>query len=368
VELLKDAAVAAVLLQHDRESADIAAVEPTGYPEPHDSKHEADDAESLIDSQLPEPAPSPDPLLLPASPEPAAARPATLVTSPDSAAPYTADSSPAPVAASDSVSSPMVLDRASIAEAFAPSTLRSDSDPAAARAQGWSSNSSASFSSFPAQPASTASATSALPVYAASAHTPYRRLTPTTTSPPHASTPEERQRKASHGHQRNAGGTNAQDSRALRVLVVEDSAVNRKLLVMMCNSLGLRVQDAEDGLQAYQLIAAAMQSGSAADDSRCPFDVVLLDDCMPRMSGVECVQALRALGLSIPIFGITANALMEDQQRFLRAGATAVVTKPMQKRQLVDMIATARQYKDSKEREKRQQGQQKERQEADGHP
>ena len=54
------------------------------------------------------------------------------------------------------------------------------------------------------------------------------------------------------------------------------------------------------------------------------------------------------LGVSIPVFGITANALLEDQQRFMRAGVTAVVTKPMKKTQLVDMIATAKQPRELK--------------------
>ena len=61
---------------------------------------------------------------------------------------------------------------------------------------------------------------------------------------------------------------------------------------------------------------------------------------------MECVALLRALGVTIPIFGITANALLEDQQRFVKAGVTAVVTKPMQKKQLVDMIATVRRIRE----------------------
>ena len=61
---------------------------------------------------------------------------------------------------------------------------------------------------------------------------------------------------------------------------------------------------------------------------------------------------LRALGVTIPIFGITANALLEDQQRFVAAGVTAVVTKPMQKKQLVDMIATVKKLKEEQRRKK----------------
>ena len=164
------------------------------------------------------------------------------------------------------------------------------------------------------------------------------------------------------------GGSAAEGVAPLRALVVEDSAVNRKLLVMMCQGLGLQVDSAEDGQFAYELIAAniaeaqrlqAQQTQEAAVTAAggveagqqpptptsavdCAYDVIFMDDHMPRMTGVECVAALRALGVAIPVFGITANALLEDQQRFMRAGVTAVVTKPMKKAQLVGMIDTAK--------------------------
>ena len=371
VELLKDDAVAAVVQQaNDRQAADDAALESSRYSHLRDdSKRELDDAQSFIRRQLPEPSPSPSPAPWPpASPEPAAARPAAVPADPESAA-----ASPPPIAASAPVSSPLVLDHASIAEAFgAPAAQRNHSDPTGSSVQeaSWTASASgpgSSATSLASTASASSTASSALPVYSASARQPYRRLPATSSSSLYPVTPEERSRRALQVQQRGAGEAEAQDNQALRVLVVEDSAVNRKLLVMMCNGMGLRVQDAEDGLQAYQLIAAEVQGGSGADESRCPFDVVLLDDCMPRMSGVECVQALRALGLRIPIFGITANALIEDQQRFLRSGATAVVTKPMQKRQLVEMIATARHYRDSRDHERMQPRQQRE-QEADSQP
>ena len=157
----------------------------------------------------------------------------------------------------------------------------------------------------------------------------------------------------------------------------------------MCTGLGLKVDAAEDGRTAYDMITGFIaeqkrhqllpsgEPGAAAETASavsspvvcsptsttsstpttpntpdspaspvvCQYDVIFLDDHMPRMTGVECVAALRALGITIPVFGVTANALLEDQQRFVRAGVTAVVTKPMTKKQVMDMVATARQMK-----------------------
>ena len=221
---------------------------------------------------------------------------------------------------------------------------------------------------------------------AQSVRLPARRLATVATASAAGQTPSGRKRVV--GEEQKAGVLG--DGHVLRALVVEDSAVNRKLLCMMCTGLGLKVDAAEDGQDAYDKIAgfiaererqqllpsgepgAPAEAASAASPLAvrsptsnssatpttpdihdipvksvpCQYDVIFLDDHMPRMTGVECVAALRALGITIPVFGVTANALLEDQQRFVRAGATAVVTKPMTKKQVMVMVATASQIKE----------------------
>jgi signal transduction histidine kinase len=71
--------------------------------------------------------------------------------------------------------------------------------------------------------------------------------------------------------------------RPLRALVVEDSAVNRKLLVMMLRSMKLEVDFAEDGL----VCLSKMQPQAASADSICPYDVIFMDD----VSGTEHCSA-----------------------------------------------------------------------------
>ena len=197
---------------------------------------------------------------------------------------------------------------------------------------------------------------------------PSRRLAPTAAS--HASNTPPGLGTGAGGRRKVGGVSAAAGGEVLRALVVEDSAVNRKLLVMMIEKMGLTVDSAEDGQYALDLITNHIKdqqhtttltlntppASTSTPRSQPPsavsvqYDVIFMDDHMPRCTGVECVAQLRALGVSIPIFGITANALLEDQQRFVKAGVTAVVTKPMQKKQLVDMIATVRKIKEEQKK------------------
>ncbi|KAJ3037368.1 hypothetical protein HDV00_001734 [Rhizophlyctis rosea] len=68
------------------------------------------------------------------------------------------------------------------------------------------------------------------------------------------------------------------------------------------------------------------------------FDVILMDNQMPRMTGEECVAELRRRGVVTPVVGITGNALKEDQESFMRAGANLVITKPLAKGKLVGAL------------------------------
>ncbi|KAI9104588.1 hypothetical protein DFS34DRAFT_589721 [Phlyctochytrium arcticum] len=69
-----------------------------------------------------------------------------------------------------------------------------------------------------------------------------------------------------------------------------------------------------------------------------PFDVVLMDNHMPRKTGVEAVAFLRRQGVLVPVVGITGNALKEDQDQFLQAGADLVITKPLAKAKLISAL------------------------------
>uniref|UniRef100_I2Q1X5 histidine kinase n=1 Tax=Desulfovibrio sp. U5L TaxID=596152 RepID=I2Q1X5_9BACT len=112
----------------------------------------------------------------------------------------------------------------------------------------------------------------------------------------------------------------------VRVLVVEDDAINRMATVSMLEKLGFTAEAVEDGDVALD----ALDGGD--------FDVVLMDIQMPRLSGDEATRRIRrrerpGLDPEIPIIAVTAHAMDGDQERYLACGMDDYLPKP------VDMAA-----------------------------
>ncbi len=109
-----------------------------------------------------------------------------------------------------------------------------------------------------------------------------------------------------------------------RVLMVEDNAVNMMIAVAMLESWGVQVTQAHDGREALTAVAQAAEAGQ-------PFDTVLMDVQMPRMSGHEATRALRQTdaGRHLPIIALTAAALVTERDEALRAGMDDFLTKPI---------------------------------------
>lgn len=103
----------------------------------------------------------------------------------------------------------------------------------------------------------------------------------------------------------------------LRVLVAEDNPINRATLDHQLKQLGCVVVTASDGEQAL----ARWREGV--------FDIVLTDVNMPRFNGYELTSTLRREGVAVPIIGVTANALRDEEQRCRDAGMTAWLVKPI---------------------------------------
>ncbi len=119
-------------------------------------------------------------------------------------------------------------------------------------------------------------------------------------------------------------------ARSLRVLLAEDSPVNRKLARAVLEKQGHRVTEARDGREAVAIAA------------RQPFDLVLMDVQMPEMDGLQATRAIRAAerstGLHVPILALTAHALKGDREACLAAGMDGYVSKPVTARQLHQAI------------------------------
>lgn len=108
----------------------------------------------------------------------------------------------------------------------------------------------------------------------------------------------------------------------LRVLVVEDNEINRRLCGMQLRRLGCQARFANDGVSAVRIFS--MEA----------FDMVLMDMQLPEMDGCEATMEIRRLESDrgaerTPIIAMTANARTEDRDRCLAAGMDDYLSKPL---------------------------------------
>ncbi len=124
-----------------------------------------------------------------------------------------------------------------------------------------------------------------------------------------------------------AGAATTQDNSDIHLLVVDDHPINRRLLADQLSSMGYPVVTANDGMDALDAIKVHT------------VDIVLSDVNMPRLDGYGFTQKLRELGYTLPVIGVTANALAEQRQRCLEAGMDNCLSKPVTLETLRDTLA-----------------------------
>jgi signal transduction histidine kinase/CheY-like chemotaxis protein len=115
--------------------------------------------------------------------------------------------------------------------------------------------------------------------------------------------------------------------RGLKVLVADDSAVNREVAIEALSRLGAMVETVENGAQA---IEAARNAA---------FDIVLMDGSMPDIDGFTAARAIRAMEASeqrdrLPIVALTAHVVGTSAEAWRDAGMDEVVYKPFTLAQL----------------------------------
>ncbi len=123
----------------------------------------------------------------------------------------------------------------------------------------------------------------------------------------------------------------AQDrGRSFRVLVVDDEEWVRDVLREFCRLTGaIEVEVAESGSEAVE----RMKGGQ--------FDLVTLDIIMPEMSGLEALQAIKAVAPSVPVIVVTGNATEKLVNRAGVEGACRVMYKPVQLKEFVAEVTSA---------------------------
>jgi signal transduction histidine kinase/CheY-like chemotaxis protein len=141
------------------------------------------------------------------------------------------------------------------------------------------------------------------------------------------------------GHKSRARGSNVAlevpaELQGLRVLLAEDNVMNQRLALRILAKWGCRAEAVANGIEAIHEL------------ERIPYDVVLMDCQMPDMDGFEATIEIRRREIGtnrrVPIFAMTANAMVGDRERCLEAGMDGYVAKPIRLPELVQALMTSR--------------------------
>ncbi len=123
--------------------------------------------------------------------------------------------------------------------------------------------------------------------------------------------------------------TTPYDLSALKILVVDDNRINRKLVTTLLKQSFAEVFEATTGKEAVDLTHTRS------------FDLIFMDIHMPVMNGIDATAKIRASehgGQRTPIVALTANAVRGERERLTRSGLDACLIKPIQEQDLWGMI------------------------------
>ncbi len=116
---------------------------------------------------------------------------------------------------------------------------------------------------------------------------------------------------------------------AQTILVVEDNAVNRRLVEFLLRSHGYKVLQAATAQVAFEILAAERP------------DLILMDIQLPGMDGLEATRRLKddPTTRDIPVLAVTSYAMSGDRDKALAAGCVGYLTKPIDKAAFVEQVA-----------------------------
>lgn len=119
-----------------------------------------------------------------------------------------------------------------------------------------------------------------------------------------------------------------------RILVVDDASSNRKIVCRALRSRGFECAEARDGQECIKMVrnlanTSISSAASPSDETAIEFECIIMDFEMPVLNGPDATVALRDMGFTRPIVGLTGNVMQEDIQHFLDSGADIVLCKPL---------------------------------------
>lgn len=120
-----------------------------------------------------------------------------------------------------------------------------------------------------------------------------------------------------------------------KILVVDDNKINLKVATRLLSDYNCQIDTAESGFDCIEKI----KTGNL-------YDLVLMDDMMPKMSGVETFHQLQQLpGYNIPTIALTANAISGMKEKYLQEGFNDYLAKPIEKPELYRVLVKFLQQK-----------------------
>lgn len=114
----------------------------------------------------------------------------------------------------------------------------------------------------------------------------------------------------------------------LSLLMAEDNEINRKLAGLLFKKLGLGLDFASNGQEAVEMVKAN------------PYDLVFMDIEMPVLTGIQATESINEslADKAPPIVALTAHTMQGDRERFIEAGMTDYLTKPINVQELKTIL------------------------------
>ena len=118
------------------------------------------------------------------------------------------------------------------------------------------------------------------------------------------------------------------DYKSKKVLIVDDNKVNLRVASKLLSNFGITADTVESGFECIDKINEGIK-----------YDLILLDDMMPKMSGVETLQKLKEISLfNTPVVALTANAISGMREQYLESGFDDYLAKPIEREELTRVL------------------------------
>ena len=115
-----------------------------------------------------------------------------------------------------------------------------------------------------------------------------------------------------------------------KILIVDDNLINLKVASRLLSTYKVETEEVSSGFDCIKKI----EDGNK-------YDLILLDDMMPKMSGVETFKKLKEMkDFNTPVVALTANAIAGMKENYLKEGFNDYISKPIDKKELERVLKT----------------------------